>query len=183
MNKVIKLGLASLLFATLGVAYESNGDLGLTYTGYKTAKKLGVNGTFKTIKFESVKSDNFVEFLKSMKVDIDALSVDTKLKMRDKNVAIIFKGAKSPKILAKVVDVKGDDKAGNMDIEITMNEVSKKVPFSYEVEGGKVKATGSIDVLEFALDKSFGDFSKKCKGFHAGKTWHDVGLKFSVPFK
>ncbi|PID46984.1 MAG: hypothetical protein CR967_06090, partial [Proteobacteria bacterium] len=181
--KIIKLSLAGLLFASFASAYDVAGKLDITFTGYKMAKKVGVDGTFKKVDFKFLQNEDFGEFLKSMKVDIDALSLDTKLKMRNDNIAIIFKNANFSNILAQITDVKGDDKAGNMEVEITMNKISKKVPFTYKVDGTNIVASGSVDLLDFALSKSFGDFAKKCKGFHAGKTWSDVGLKFSVPFK
>ncbi len=183
MNKIVKLSLASLLLASFANAYSVNGDLGVTFTGYKTAAKKGVDGTFKKMDFKHAENKNFADFLKSLTVDIDPLSLDTKMKMRNDNVSIIFKNANVANIVAKVVEAKGDDKAGTLEVEITMNKVSKKVPFSYKVEKDALMAEGKIDVLEFALEKSFGDFAKKCKGFHAGKTFTEVGLKFSVPFK
>lgn len=182
MKKIFIVGIFSLLFATFGFAYSADGQIKLIYTGYKTAKKNGVDGTFKNIKFSSKPNDSFVEFAKSLNVEIDGTQIDTKVPLRNKNIAIIFDKAKSSKILAKITDVKGDDKKGTMDIDMTINNVTKKVPFEYIVKNNSIQATSSIDVLDFALNDSFSAFAKKCKAFHAGKTWTDVGLKFSVSF-
>lgn len=190
MNKFLKLSLASMVFATLGFSYSTNGAIGVTATGYKTAEKVGVGATFKEVKFTSKANKDFAAFVKSMKVDINALSVnvltvDELSALKNASISLLFQkkdGAKSSTITAKVVGVKGDDTKGTLDISITMNTVTKVIPFKYNVAEGKIMAKSNIDIFDFMLNKSFAAFAKECGSFHEGKTWTHVELNFSVPF-
>ena len=53
-------------------AYELNGNLGVKWTGFKLASKVGVSGTFNKIDLEITKSETLTEFLKSAKVKIES---------------------------------------------------------------------------------------------------------------
>jgi len=189
MKKFLKLTLVGMVFATLGFGYSTNGKLEVVATGYKTAKKVGVSATFADVKFMYKANKNFATFLKSMNVDINALSVSVlsneEQQLKSDNVAMIFKkenGAKSSKIMAKIVDVKGDDKKGMLNISITMNEVTKVVSFPYNVKDGKIMAKASINVLDFMLHDSFNEFAKALIELHENRSWTEVGLKLTIPF-
>ncbi len=182
MKQIAKIATICSLVASLGLAYSANGDLDLKYTGFKTAKKVGVKGTFKDIKLNSTANAKFADFAKSLSVEIDGNKVDTKLPMRDKNVAIIF--SKSPAIKAEIVGVKGDDTKGVFDMKITMGGMSKNINFDYTVDAAKgIMAKGKLDILTFGMGETFGAFAKKCAGFHAGKTWSEVEMEFTLPIK
>lgn len=189
MKKFLKLTLVGMVFATLGFGYSTNGKLEVVATGYKTATKVGVSAIFTDVKFIYKTNKDFATFLKSMNVDINALSVsvlsDVEQQLKNDNVAIIFQkenGAKSSKITAKIINVKGDDKKGILDISITMNEVTQVVSFPYTVKDGKIMAEASINVLDFMLHDSFNEFSKALIELHENRSWTEVGLKLSIPF-
>ena len=189
MKKFLKLTLVSMVFVTLGFGYSTNGKLEVVATGYKTVKKIGVGATFTDVKFMYKANKNFTTFLKSMNVDINALSVsvlsDVDQQLKNYNVAMIFKkenGAKSSKITAKIVDVKGNDKKGTLDISITMNKETKVVSFPYTVKDGKLMAEASINVLDFMLHDSFNEFAKALIVLHENRSCTKVGLKLSIPF-
>lgn len=183
MKNFLKATALCSLLVSFGFAYSANGDLKVTYTGYKTQKKVGVPGTFKTIKLTSSENANFADFAKSLNVEIDGGSVDTKMKIRDVKIAGIFTESQTPQITAKILDVKGDEKAGTFSIEINMNKNAKTYDFPYSVENNQITAKGKIDILEFAMNKSFDSFAKKCKALHSGKTWSEVGVEFKLPIK
>ena len=69
---------------------------------------------------------------------------------------------------------------GTVDVEINMNNTKKIVPMSYISTAGVLTANGVIDVLDFAMNESFAAFAKKCKPFHAGKTWTNVDISFNL---
>ncbi len=189
MTKVLKLALASMVCATLGMAYSTDGALSVTATGYKTAKKVPVGASFTAVKFDYKSNKDFAAFLKSMNVTINALSVtvsptDPLIEQKNKNLMVLFQenmGAKTSTIMAKIVDVKGDDKKGMLDISITMNKVTKVVPFNYMVQDGKLMAESSIDMMDFMMNESFASFVKAVGPLHEGKTFTEVGLKFALP--
>lgn len=163
-------------------AYEINGDLGVKWTGFKTDKKVGVPGTFKTIKTDITKSDKLDSFLTSAKVEIDALSLDSKLPMRDKNItSTIFSLTSAKTIKGSISSVNEAKKQFTLDI--TMNETTKQIPMTYELKDGKVIAKGELEILDFGLKDSFLAFAKKCAPFHQNKTFSVVDLEITIPVK
>ncbi len=184
MKKILLTAvLAFALFTNLN-AYDLDGDLGLKWTGFKSANKVGVAGTFKKVTLEMKKAAKLADFLKSSKVEIDTSSVNTKMGFRDKNItSTLFKLASSKLIKGSISSVKGDDKKGSLSLTLTMNEVTKEVPMTYEVSANKIIVKGSVEILDFALSESFAAFAKKCKAFHQNKTYSDVAVEFTIPFK
>lgn len=182
ISKTIKLMLASSLLSMSAYAYDAS-KVDVIWTGYKTQAKAPVSGTFDKVGFEITKNDDFAKFLSSAKVSIDPYSINSKMKFRDNNISsTLFKVANITEIKAVAKNVSGDESKGKVDVEITMNNVSKVVAMDYMVEGTIIKAKGDINVLDFAMDKSLAAFAEKCKPFHAGKTWADVTVAFDLPF-
>lgn len=182
MKKVLVSSILSLGLLTSLNAYELNGDLGVKWVGFKTAKKVGVPGSFKKIDLKIEKNDNFADFLKSAKVTIDALSLDSKLPFRDKNItSTVFSLASAKTIKGSISSV--DEAKKTLVLDVTMNDVTKPVTMTYTNEGGKVVAKGNLEILDFALKDSFAAFAKKCGAFHAGKTFSDVDVEFTIPYK
>ncbi len=182
MKKVILSSILALgLVSSLG-AYELNGDLGVKWTGFKTAKKIGVSGTFKDMKLDIKKSSSLSDFLKSAKVEINAMTLDSKLPFRDKNItSTVFSQASAKAIKGSISSV--DEAKKTLVLDVTMNAVTKQIPMTYTLAGGKVVAKGSLEILDFGMKSSFDAFAKKCGGFHAGKTFSDVALEITVPYK
>lgn len=180
---ILKSLLVGTLLSTSAFAYEAS-SVSVNWIGFKTQNKVGVPGTFNKVDFSISKNDDFAKFLTSANVTIDALSLDSKMKFRDNNIiSTLFKLANVSQIKAKIVKVTGDDKMGSIDVEIDMNNTKKVIPMKYKVEDSVVKATGAIEILDFAMNESFAAFAAKCKAFHAGKTWSDTTVSFDIPFK
>ncbi len=136
------------------------------------------------------------EKLLNATVEIDATSLDTsadmsKGKQPGKWPAIMAKTRntntvnnffklfeKDPsKVNAKIVKVED----GKLTVAVTMNGVTKELPFTYKVDGDVLKATGKLDVLAFGTDTAWKKFEKVCKGFHQGKSWSEIDVNFEVP--
>ncbi|QKF91438.1 hypothetical protein [Campylobacter sp. CCUG 57310] len=181
MNKIISSVVASMLLASSAFAFSAKGDPELGYIGYKTAAKTAVPGVFKKFEFKSTKSDKFADFAKSIEINIDSNGIETKPKtpLRDNRIIAIFK--KEP-IMAKIVDVQGDENKGVFKLEITTNAVTKTYDAPYELKDGMLMAKAIIDVLDFNLNETFAKFAEECKALHAGKTWSEteVSLKLAV---
>ena len=182
MKKTIgKLLLASTMITGL-YAYDAS-EVNVNFIGYKIKTKVGVPGTFKKATLDITNNADFSKFLNSAKVTIDVNSLDTKMKMRDNNItSTLFKVVNVEEIKAKVVKVTGDDMKGIVDVEINMNNTKKVIPMKYTVVDNSLVAQGEIDVLDFAMEESLAAFAKKCKPFHAGKTWSEVTVSFTLPF-
>ena len=177
LSSILAFGLVSSLNA-----YELNGDLGVKWTGFKTEKKAPVSGTFKEINLKITKSDDLSEFLKSAKVDIATASFDSKSPSRDKNItSTLFSLATSKTINGSIVAV--DVAKKSLTLEVVMNEVKKEVPMTYEMINNNIVAKGSIEILDFDMKNPFMAFAKKCAVFHQNKSYSDVNIEFSIPYK
>lgn len=162
--------------------YELDGQVGVIWKGFKTEKKVAVSGTFKDISIDIESDNDFSTFLKSSKVTIDTLSFDSGNPFRDNNItSTLFALASAKFIYGKIIEV--DTKTKTLTLEVTMNETKKQIPMTYITEDGKVVANGSIDILDFKMKNSYLEFAKKCAGFHQNKSYSDVAIEFTLPFK
>lgn len=159
------------------------GSVKVEWTAYKFTEKTGVKGTFKTVT-TSVKAppQSETELLLGTSFEIDALSVNTDNPARDITLSEhFFKLMTSPKITGFIKGVKD----GTAMVELKMNGVTKIVKFKYEKKDGKFIATGSLDVLEFAMEPSMKKINESCYELHKGadgvsKTWSTVDLTITA---
>ncbi|UZJ41302.1 hypothetical protein OO006_13315 [Prosthecochloris sp. SCSIO W1101] len=104
---------------------------------------------------------------------------DIILPTRDENIVKGFVDnlAEKETATAKVVGV--DDT--KIDLEVTLNGVTKVVEMPYTVTDGVLTAKGSTDVVEYNASDAFEEFANICSAaFHYGKSWSDIELIFSV---
>ncbi len=168
MKKVILIALSAAALLAAECSLQS-----LTWTAYKTPLKLGVKGTFDKITFTKGKN-----CLEGASVLIDKQSVDTKNPGRDKTLDSFFFAKLKGNIKARIEKVKEK----TLDVAITLNGVTKKVPFLYTKKDGLIEAKGVIDLLDFA-PKALRSIAKACFTKHQGKTWNDVTLTFTIDNK
>ena len=50
-------------------------------------------------------------------------------------------------------------------------------------ENGNITAKGSIDILDFDMKSSYLAFTQKCSTLHENKSYSDVNIEFTIPFK
>ncbi len=197
-----KIILSTLLASTLLLATEAKPQMHCTLTqkgpvtvnwkAYKTPAKLGVGGTFDTVKYSAPKKAgiNFKEILLGATVIIDEKSVNSKNKGRDaKLVSFFFDQMQGDTIEAKIVDIlpqnreKGKPKTGTLITQITMNGITRKIPLHYSYDQGILTAQGVIDLFDFSASKALHTINKACFDKHQGKTWNDVDIGFSMPIE
>ncbi|PLY07059.1 MAG: hypothetical protein C0625_07640 [Arcobacter sp.] len=182
MKKIILASVLSLGLITSLSAYELNGELGVKWTGFKTEKKVPVSGTFNDIKLDIKSSDNLSMFLKSSSVSIETSSFESKNPVRNTSIiSTLFSLATSKTIKGKILEV--DEAEKKLTLEVTMNKVSKLVPMMYEISNGNILAKGTIDILDFDMKSSFLTFAKKCADLHQNKSFSDVNIEFTIPYK
>ncbi|MCT7613196.1 YceI family protein [Aliarcobacter butzleri] len=163
-------------------AYELNGNLGVKWTGFKLASKVGVSGTFNKIDLEITKSETLTEFLKSAKVKIESKSLESKDPVRNLNItSTLFSLANTEFIKGSISSV--DEINKTLVLDVTMNKVTKTIPMSYEIENGNITVKGSIDILDFDMKSSYLAFTQKCSTLHENKSYSDVNIEFTIPFK
>lgn len=190
MNRY-SLIVASMLTIGASAMYAGNcSDLKVDFTFYGAEDKSYVvtKNTFKEI--NATFPDDKLEGATAV---IDLMSIDTSAdlnngtatwpeamaKVRDNNTKNSFFGKFTKdkgKAYAKVVKVNPD----SVDVEITMNGVTKKIAMKTKTDGDTTTASGKLDVSEFAPE-AWQTFSNVCKGFHKGKSWPEIDLYFHVP--
>lgn len=155
--------------------YQSD-QTSLTWTAYKMPEKVGVAGTFDSIKVTGNKASNVAEeVLAGAAFEIDGLSVNSKNEVRDpKLVEFFFKNLVSPSFNGKF----GTFNNGTVDVTLNFNDVEKVIPFTYTLVENKLTIKGTIDMIEdFNATKAFDAIHEACKELHNDKTWPDVAIE------
>ncbi len=153
----------------------------LSWTAFKTPKKVGVKAKFQDYKLNSTQSASLDAALASASIEVNSQSVESGDKGRDAKIMTFFfkKMAKGTNINGKVLNAKAD----KAQVEFTMNGVTKvldmKVAFDEKLSS--LSLSGKMDVLEFGLKESLSAITKACYQKHEGVTWPDVELEFIVP--
>ena len=152
-------------------------DVEVKWKAFKTPARIGVGGTFGNIKLSAMPDKTQKGLLEGAKVVIETASVDTKNAGRDaKLVKSFFKVQGVDRIEAVVTEVRD----GSVDVNVTMNGISRIVPMKSEWDGDEVEADGWIDLADFKMLPSLRAINKACYDKHAGKTWQEVELKFEL---
>jgi len=163
--------------ALFGQCTLDSQDIKVGWTAYKTYAKAGVKGSFDTIKLDAKSADTLATTLKGTTVHITTASVNTGHTQRDATlVKSFFEVQNVDAIKAKVLSV--NEKS--MDLEIEMNGVKRMIPFTYTKDEKELHAQGVIDLNDFHMLLSLGAINKACYDLHAGKTWQDVALSFTL---
>lgn len=112
-----------------------------------------------------------------MSVKIKTASINTNHEERDATlVKSFFEVQNVSEIKAKILKVSEK----SLHVEITMNDVTRTIPFSYTKSKDELKANGVIDVNDFHMLLSLGAINKACYDLHEGKTWQDVEFSFTL---
>ena len=196
MKNILITALSVLLVASIanasqkgGCELAQKGALEVSWTGYKTPKKVGVGGVFDSVKYTPIAESgkDFRSILVGSSVVIDTSSVNSRDEGRDEKLAKFFFTMMSDKnINAKIVDIKADkrvkdaSRTGVVDVEIEMNGVKKTVPMKYSFSDGVFEAKGSIDILDFSANKALSSINEACYDLHEGKTWSEAGISFKT---
>ena len=125
------------------------------------------------------------------KVSIDLSKIDTKNKGRDKTlVENFFTKLHGKTIEGVIVAIQADKKEkgkrvyhGVVDVNITMNEKTLRIPMKYDYKKENFMATGTIDLFDFTANDALSSINKSCFDLHKGKTWNDVTIGFSTMIK
>lgn len=192
MNKKIALLLgASVLTSSLYAGACSDGfKVDFTFFGAPDKSYVVTKNTF-----GKITSTFPEEKLLNATVEIDVMSLDTSADMNNikakwppamaktrnmntKNHFFKNFDKDKGKVSAKIVKVGDKD----LSVAVTMNGVTKELPFTYEVAGDTLKAKGKLEILDFALEGAWKKFDRICKAaFHHGKSWSEIELFFEVP--
>ncbi len=178
--KKIALIFVALFVATTALpaqVFAPQGEMTLTWTAFKTPKKVGVKGTFDAIALSTPANAQTIEsFLMATSVTIDTAKVNSKHVERDAKLAHAFFGLMKPTITAHVKAIS----AKTLTVAITMNGITREVPMSYSYDGKKVSAQGAIELADFDAMGALSSINNACFDLHEGKTWSDVTIAFEL---
>jgi len=186
------IAVASLSYGN-GCVLVQSGDLNVTWKAYKTLAKLGVAGAFTGVNYTPHQKEgkNFRELLVGAKVRIDLSKIDTHNAGRDKTlVEQFFAKLQGKTIEGEIVDIQADPSKdgkrlyhGQVDVNITMNNKTLRIPMRYNYARERFDATGTIDLFDFTAHEALKSINHACFDLHKGKTWNDVTIGFSTEIK
>ncbi len=158
----------------------------LKWTGFKYTNKTPVSGTFKDITYNQNKNAaSMAELLESITFTINTDSIDSGNAARDTTLKKTVLGyLKNPGVISG--EVKSATQL-DMKMELMMNEKTP-VSMKLETEDGRMTATGSLDLMNHGLKKSYDSVHIACKGLHTGddgvsKTWSTVDLMLEADYE
>jgi len=177
--------------ATGGCTLEQSDDMNVTWKAYKTLAKIGVGGQFTSVKYTPNKKSgkNFKELFIGSMVSIDMSKIDTGDSSRDDTLVKSFFSKMGKTIEGKILDIEANKRVekqprtGVVDVNITMNGKSLTIPMAYQYKKGDFRATGTIDLFDFAGSKALSHLNKACFDLHEGKSWNDVTIEFRTKIK
>ncbi|MGA9270848.1 MAG: YceI family protein [Lutimonas sp.] len=164
------------------VASETGSSM--EWTAYKTSDKVPVKGTFKEVKIVSSNAgDDAAGALSDLGFEIPVNSIFTNDTIRDGKLQRFFFA-----VMENSMTLKGKFKveSGNSGkLEISMNGLSKTLPFDYEVDQDTIHVSATMDLNEWGAQAALESLNEACKVLHTGadgvsKTWNDVALNAKI---
>lgn len=160
--------------------YSVNSDQSkIKWTAFKTAKKVGVDGSFTKFSINTKKAASELDLIKGAKFTIDTTSVNTGNPARDKTIFnSFFSMNKKPITLSgEVVSVN----AKEAKVLFDFNGTKKEILMQNTSTEGKIVLSSTIDMIEVGLGDSYNALHQACKTLHEGKTWTDVAITVEAP--
>jgi len=174
MKKLIQTTILIALYSSSSLACSLVGEPTITWTAFKTPKKVGVPGTFTSVtrKGDS-RADTLSSLLESQMVTIDSTEISTKNPARDKKIVKFFFGALAEKKFT--AKFKKASKS-SVTMELNFNKIKKDIPLEVNLKGSEMTLNGHLDILDFELMDGLAAINKACYALHEGKTWSHVTL-------
>ena len=114
------------------------------------------------------------------------MSLDSGNEWRDKNLReTLFNGILGDSVAQVTVK---SVKKGQLETELQINQKTQPMIFDYQFKGEAITATGSFDILSFAMGDQIAALKKRCGALHTGKdkksvTWTDFTLSVKAKLK
>lgn len=159
----------------------------VSFTAYKTTEKIPVKGIFKTVRIgKNGEGASIKEAINGVEFKIPVGSIETKDASRNVKIQQFFFS-----VMANSMTLDGTlniatDSTGVADV--TMNSVTKKLPFAYTIEGNIFSMKALMNVDNWNAQSAVASLNEACKELHKGadgvsKTWSEVALEVTTVFK
>ncbi len=163
-----------------------NATNSINFTAYKTTDKVPVKGIFKKIEITSGGEGNSIkEAMNGAEFKIPVSTIETKDNGRNLKIRKFFFG-----IMANTIDLTGkitieNDSLGTA--EFTMNSVTEKLPFKYDIKGKVFSMNTIMDINKWNAKSAVDSLNVACKDLHKGadgvsKTWSEVTISVTSTF-
>ncbi len=156
----------------------------MEWTAYKTSEKVPVKGTFKNVRIVSSKpGENPAGALNDLGFEIPVNSIYTNDSIRDGKLQKFFFAVMENSMTLKGKFNVESDNSGKL--EVSMNGLSKSLPFNYEVDQDTIRVSATMDLNEWGAQAALESLNEACKVLHTGsdgvsKTWNDVALNAKI---
>ncbi|CAM1353169.1 YceI family protein [Tenacibaculum insulae] len=164
-----------------------NANNKINWTAYKTTEKLPVKGLFKKVNITTNGEGNTVkEAVNNTTFSVPVSSIFTENTSRDFKIKTFFFGIMDKTELLSGNLILENDSIGYSDL--TMNGVTKKLPFKYTIKGKVFNLTGNLKISNWSAEKALSSLNEACGDLHKGadgvtKTWDDVAINITSTFK
>jgi len=154
------------------------------WTGYKTTDKVAVNGTFQEIKVLNMNSGSTATAsLEGLEFEIPVSSIYSKDTIRDGKLKRLFFG-----VMENTLNLKGKfsiKDASNGNIALSMNGLTKELPFTYEMSKDTILIHAKMDLNIWETQNALASIHEACFELHTGadgvsKTWDEVGINAKI---
>lgn len=200
MKKIINFSLITIISITLfscgkekkqeekpvmEVSHSIDADKSsVQWTGYKTTDKVAVNGTFKEINILKMNSGGTAAAsLEGLEFEIPVSSIYSKDTIRDGKLKRLFFG-----VMENTLSLKGKfsiKDASSGQIAISMNGLTKELPFTYEMSKDTILINAKMDLNIWETQNALASIHEACLELHTGadgvsKTWDEVGIAAKI---
>lgn len=166
-------------------AYHIDADhSSVQWTAYKTTDKVPVKGTFKEIKILNSQEGNSPSAaLQGLEFEIPVSSIFSKDTIRDGKLnKFFFAVMENTMSLKGAFKLDGDEK-GNL--ALTMNGLTKDLPFAYEMSKDTILISASMDLNNWQAQTALESLNQACLELHTGpdgvsKTWNEVSIQAKI---
>ncbi len=164
----------------------------VSWTAYKTTKKIEVNGTFTEINIKKIiKSDTPQGTLDNLQFNIPVSSFFSKNESRDTKIKTLFFGImkKTTALSGHFSDIKGDDTKGKLNLNLKMNNNTVAVPMKYTITNNVITLNGKItNLMDWKIEEAFTSLHKSCEQLHTGadgvsETGKDVTIQANIAIR
>ncbi|NOQ92351.1 MAG: hypothetical protein GQ552_06510 [Flavobacteriaceae bacterium] len=159
----------------------------INWTAYKTTEKIPVKGIFKEVTVTNkTHATNPSEVLNNLEFEIPVASIFSNDSIRDYKLTTFFFGImKNTMHLKGKISTKAD---GNGMVNLTMNGLSKDMPFTYEIHGENININAVMNLDNWQAQAAIDALNEVCNDKHKAadgisKTWSEVALNIQIKTK
>lgn len=164
-----------------------NAEHTINWTAFKTTEKVPVKGQFQKVTITAGgEGETAKDAINNAEFSVPVSSIFTSDSSRDFKIRKFFFGVMDATELLSGKFVIENDSVGYADV--TMNNVTQKLPFTYSLNGKTFVANASMKISNWQAENALDSLNAACKDLHKGadgvsKTWDDVSIEITSVFK